>query len=380
MNVLLLDSTVIKTWSGVNKWMLMTAKGLRERRHTIYCGGKLNSLFTNVCSKEGFCTYSLKFGMDYNILNGYRLSRILRRHQIDVVIGHYNKDVKLASMARIFFKPFIIIARAGLPSVHNNWRYRFTFTRMADGVITNTKAIKNKYLSYGWMEDDFIRVIPNGIDLNVSDDFDFKNIRQKYNLPKQRPVIGIFGRLEPQKKINLFLDVAKNIRNEYSEAIFLIVGDGSLKDKIHQYACDLGIDDSVIMMGHQNNLNAIYAYCDIVLLTSAYEGVPNVLIEAMLYKRAVVAFDVGGVKELIQSGKTGVVVPFNDVQSMIKETLELIKSNEVRESLGRAAQSHIKENYSIEKMATSIEYYLKELMDRKSNGKKGPQAANSIRN
>jgi len=357
----------------------MTAKGLRERGHTIYCGGKNNALFTKVCSEEGFFTYSLKFGMDYNILNGYRLSRILRRHQIDVVIGHYNKDVKLAGIARIFFKPLIIIARAGLPSVHNNWRYRYTFKRMVDGVITNTKAIKKKYLSYGWMEDDFIRVIPNGIDCNVSADFDFNNIRQKYNLPNQRPVIGIFGRLEPQKRINLFLEVAKNIHNEYSKAIFLIVGDGSLKDKIQQHAIDLDIADSVILMGHQDDLDAIYTYCDIVLLTSAYEGVPNVLIEAMLFSKPVVAFDVGGVEELIQSGKTGIVVPFNDVESMTKETLELIKSDEVRKRLGGAAQSHIKENYSIEKMAASIEYYLKGLLDRKSNSEKRHKTTNPIR-
>ncbi|MCK5329840.1 MAG: glycosyltransferase family 4 protein [Candidatus Marinimicrobia bacterium] len=380
MNVFLLDSTVINTWSGVNKWMLMTAKGLRKRGHSIYCGGKLNSLFTDVCIKEGFNTYFLKFGMDYSIINGYRLSRILRRHQIDAVIGHYNKDVKIAGIARMFFNRFIIVARAGLPSIRNTRRHRYIYKRMFDGIITNTKAIKRKYLSYGWMEDDIIRVIQNGIEINVSNDFDFNSIRQQYNLPKQRPVIGIFGRLEPQKQINLFLDVAQNVRNEYPEAIFLIVGDGSLKDKIQRYACDLGIDDNVIIMGHQSKLDAIYTYCDIVLLTSASEGVPNVLIEAMLFSRPVVAFNVGGVQELIQSGKTGVVVPPNDVQSMTKETLRLIKSDEIRESLGRAAKRHIKENYSIDKMATSIEYYLKELIDRKSNGKTQPQAVYSIKN
>ncbi|MBC8402643.1 MAG: glycosyltransferase family 4 protein [Candidatus Marinimicrobia bacterium] len=376
MNVFLLDSTVINTWSGVNKWMLMTAKGLRARGHSIYCGGKLNSLFTDVCINEGFNTYFLKFGMDYSIINGYRLSRILRRHQIDAVIGHYNKDVKIAGIARIFFNRFIIVARAGLPSIRNTRRHRHIYKLMFDGIITNTKAIKRKYLSYGWMEDDIIRVIQNGIEINVSNDFDFNSIRQKYNLPKQRPVVGIFGRLEPQKQINLFLDVAQSIRNEYLEAIFLIVGDGSLKDKINRYACDLGIDDSVIIMGHQNNLDALYTYCDIVLLTSASEGVPNVLIEAMLFGRPIVAFDVGGVQELIQSGKTGVVVPPNDVQSMTKETLRLLKSDEIRESLGRAAKRHIKENYSIDKMATSIEYYLRELIDRKSNGKTNPRAVN----
>ncbi len=379
MNVFLLDSTVINTWSGVNKWMLMTARGLRTRGHSIYCGGKLHSLYTDACINEGFITYSLKFGMDYNIINGYRLSKILRRHQVDAVIGHYNKDVKIAGVARIFFNRFIIVARAGLPSIHNTWRHRHIYNLMFDGIITNTKAIKKKYLSYGWIEDDIIRVIQNGIEINVSTDFDFNNIRQKYNLPKQRPVIGIFGRLEPQKQINLFLDVAQNILNEYPEAIFLIVGDGALKDKMQRYAYDLGIEDSVIFMGYQSNLGAIYIYCDIVLLTSAYEGVPNVLIEAMLFSRPVVAFDVGGVQELIQSGKTGIVVPPNDVQSMTKETLRLIKSDEIRESLGRAAQGHIKENYSIDKMATSIEYYLKELIDRKSNGKTEPQVANSIK-
>ena len=370
MNILFLNSTRVKAWGGIEKWMLMTAKGLHQRGHTVYCGGKSNSLFVNRCIEAGFRTYSLKFGIDFSIINSYRLSKIFRHHQIDIVINHYNKEIKMASIARKFSRrPIIIVARAGLANVHNNWRYRHTYKHMVDGVITNTKAIKKKYLSYGWMEDDFIRVIQNGVDINVSANLDIENLRQTYNFPKRRPVIGIFGRLVPQKQHNLFLDVAKNILDEYPEAIFPIVGYGPLKDKIQQYACDLGINDSVFMVGFQTDLEDLYHYCDIVLLTSAYEGVPNVLIEAMLVGRPVVAFDVGGVNELIQSGKTGIIVPFNDVTLMTKKTLELLKSAEVCKSLGSEASKFIRENISIEKMVNSIEHYLKELLACKSGGK-----------
>lgn len=362
MNVLFLNSTKEKAWGGIEKWMLITAIGLRDKGYNIFCGGRPNAIFTNRCKESGFITFSMKFGIDFNIINSFRLSRILKKYQIDIVINHYNKEIKMASIARkILRRPIIIVARAGMPNVHNNWRYRLLYPRMVNGVITNAIAIKDKYMSYGWMKEHFVRLIRNGVDVNVPTTVDREAIEKKYNLPKSRPVLGIFGRLVPIKQHNLFLDVAKNILKEYPEAIFLIVGYGPLEEKIRQYVIDLGIEKSVFLLGFQSDLNPLYAFCDLVLLTSAYDGFPNVLMEAMAVGRPVVTFDVGGVRELILSEKTGVIVPPNDVQTMTRKTLKLLKSAEIRENLGYEARLSMIKNFSIAKMIDDVEDYLKEL-------------------
>ncbi|MFA4838835.1 MAG: glycosyltransferase family 4 protein [Candidatus Neomarinimicrobiota bacterium] len=362
MNILFLNSTNEKAWGGIEKWMLITAVGLREKGYNIFCGGKFNAIFTNRCKESGFVTFSMKFGVDFSMINSFRLSKILKEYQIDIVINHYNKEIKMASIARkILRRPIIIVARAGMPNVHNNWRYRLLYRRMVNGIITNAVAIKEKYMSYGWMEDQFIRLIRNGVDINVSAIIDRKAIEQKYNLPSHRPVLGIFGRLVSIKQHNLFLDVANNILREYPDAIFLIVGSGPLEEDIRQYTIDLGIEKNVFMLGFQSDLNPLYAFCDLVLLTSSYDGFPNVLMEAMAVGRPVITFDVGGVRELIQSERTGAIVPPNDVQTMTDKTLELIKSEEIREDIGREARTSMIENFSIAKMVDGVEDYLIQL-------------------
>ncbi len=347
--------------------MLITAKGLREKGHNIFCGGKPDAIFTNRCIEAGFITFTLKFGMDFSILNSYRLSKILSKYQIDIVINHYNKEIKMASIARKIARlPLVIVARAGMPNVHNNWRYRFFYKRMVDGVITNAIQIKEKYMSYGWMEDGFVRLIRNGVEVKVKPEIVPQKIQQKYSLPARGPVISIFGRLVPIKQHHLFLKVARNIKQKYPEAVFLIVGEGPLKNKIKQNAIQLGIEDSVFMLGFQKELDALYSYCDVVLLTSSYDGFPNVLMEAMAIGRPVVTFDVGGVRELIQSEKTGVIVPPNAVQAMTTEILDLLKSAERRENISRDAREYIQRNFSIDKMVNEVDGYLKELYSRKS--------------
>lgn len=368
MNILFLNSTKEKAWGGIEKWMLITAIGLREKGYNIFCGGKPNAIFTKRCKESGFVTFSMKFGVDFSILNSFRLARILKEYQINIVINHYNKEIKMASIARkILRRPIIIVARAGMPNVHNNWRYRLLYRRMVNGIITNAVAIKDKYMSYRWMGEQFVRLIRNGVDINVPVAIDREAIEKKYNLPKRRPVLGIFGRLVLIKQHNLFLDVARNILQEFPDAIFLIVGYGPLEEEIRQYAVDLGIEKSMFLLGFQSDLNPLYAFCDLVLLTSSYDGFPNVLMEAMAVGRPVVTFDVGGVGELILSGRTGVIVPPNDVQTMTQKALELLKSAEMRENLGREARLSMIENFSIAKMVNGVEDYLKELYIKNPN-------------
>jgi len=100
MNILFLNSTKEKAWGGIEKWMLITAIGLREKGYNIFCGGKPNAIFTNRCKESGFITFSMKFGIDFSIINSFRLSRIFKEYQIDIVINHYNKEIKMASIAR----------------------------------------------------------------------------------------------------------------------------------------------------------------------------------------------------------------------------------------------------------------------------------------
>ncbi|MCB0259076.1 MAG: glycosyltransferase family 4 protein [Calditrichaeota bacterium] len=365
MNIFYMNSVGKETWGGVEKWMLLSARGLRDRGHRVHCCGRPDSLFLQACAKAEFSTFPLDIGSDFGPGNIARLAAFFRRERIDAIIANLNKDVRLAGVAGWFAGRPALLARAGLALLPNNWKYRLTYKALADGIITNTNAIREKYLSYHWLEERFVRVIYNGIDTESLLAQDPATIRKELDLPEQGPVIGIFGRLVPQKQHTVFLEVAKNILNEWPDALFLIVGDGPRKTEIQQYASDLGIIAHLYMTGFREEVMPLYQGCDVVLLTSAVEGLPNVVMEAMLAGRAVVAFDVGGVHEVITSPQTGRVVPPNDIYLMTQNTLELLAAPETRREIGDAARSFIRENFSLERMVRSVEAYLEEVVAEK---------------
>lgn len=366
MNVLLMNSVAVDSWGGGEKWMLTTGNGLRERGYKIYFSGRKNSLFLERCAEWGFPTLPLSIKSDFSIKNILELADFYRKNNIDVALVNFNKDVRLAGLAAKISRRPLVVPMNGLPILHNNWRYRMTFKLLVDGIITNTHAIKNRYLSYGWLEEDFIRVIHNGIETDVAADFDNKKTRKKYNLPAQSPAIGIFGRLVKQKQHKLFLEVAKNVLKKSPDTIFLIVGEGPERDTIRQYASELGILDNVHMLGMQQDIYPLYACCDLILLTSDDEGIPNVIIEAMLMERPVISFNVGGMSEAIPTDNVGILIPPNDVGLMTQKTLELLTEPDRCASIGKAARKFIQENFSMEKMIDGTGQYIKDLQARKS--------------
>lgn len=346
------------TWGGVEKWMWLVGCGMRDRGHAVWCGARPGSRFLQRCSESGLHESPVDMHGDVDPRTIATLVRRFKTHHIDVIIANLNKDVRLAGIAKNIVGKPVLISRAGLALLPDKPVYRHTYRWLSDGIITNTETIKATYLSYGWLPDDFIRVIYNGIEIQPLPQIDEAAIRRQFGLPVARPVVGIFGRLVHQKQHDKFLAVAKNIANQFPEAIFLITGDGPLQHEIEQMAEQLGIRERVFFSGFQQNPAALYAFCDLVLLTSAFEGMPNVVLEAMHYARPVIAFKVGGVPELIRSPETGIVVPPNDVAQMSEAALSLLSNPTAREQMGDAARQFVIAHFSLKTMLDHVEEYL----------------------
>ncbi len=346
--------------------MLKAAEGLRKLGHRVIFGGRKNSIFLERCWDAGFKIYPLTISGDFNPYTIFRLRQIFHRHNINVTIPNFNKDMRLVSIAGKLSTRPIVVARSGLPILRNNWIYRLTYRMLVDGIITNTEAIKTRYLSFGWLEEDFIRVIYNGVDIKPIPQVDKNKLRKKYFLPTDGPIVGIIGRLVPQKQHNMFLEVAKNIVSEVPNINFLIVGDGPLLEEIERMILQLNLQNCVYLTGFHEDLTELYLLCSVVLLTSENEGMPNVVMEAMHYARPVVAFNVGGVPELINSPETGIIVPPNDIAEMTMATLQLLRNPRKAMAIGNAARERIINHFSVDFMAKQVEEYLQSLLLKKN--------------
>ncbi|GAB4373505.1 MAG: hypothetical protein Kow0042_17440 [Calditrichia bacterium] len=345
--------------------MFQVGQELRERGHAISYGGRENSIFLEKCTKAAFPVLPLKTIGNLPLRTIRKLQYYFHEQKIDVVVAEYNRDIRLAGIAARWKGGSLLVARTGLPSLKNNLGSHVIFPHILDGIIVPTRAIQEKYTRLKWLNPSLIRVIPNGLTPAPLPETSIEEMKKRFDLPLNRQVIGIFSKLKKEKQHLIFLEVAANILKDFEDCLFLIVGDGPERDKIKKYAFDLGILDHVYMPGFQDEVLPLYTLCDIILLTSQEEGMPSSVMEAMLMGRVVVAFDVGGVSDLIISERNGILVPPNDIYMMSQQVKQLLMDVETRQLLGAQAREDMIRDYGLKKMIDEIENYLKEQLSKK---------------
>jgi glycosyltransferase involved in cell wall biosynthesis len=166
-------------------------------------------------------------------------------------------------------------------------------------------------------------------------------LRAQLQLPPQAPVVALVARLAPQKGLNLFVDAAAELAKRLPETIFLLIGDGPLAETIRTGAAAAGLDEAHFrMLGWRADAETLYPAFDALALTSLYEGLPYVLLEAQAFGLPVVVTDVPGSREAVADGETGFLVPpRRDAAALLAERLALLLSDaELRKKFGSAAR------------------------------------------
>jgi glycosyltransferase involved in cell wall biosynthesis len=155
-----------------------------------------------------------------------------------------------------------------------------------------------------------------------------------------------FGRLVPQKRFDLFLQVLAQVSKK-RPIQGVIAGDGPLRAELEALAARLGLLPGVVQfLGQISDTSCLYRQADLLLLTSDYEGTPNVVLEAMASGVPVIATRVGDVPELLGEGSRGRVVAPGDIAGLVSATDELLSNPQLRAGLARQAQIHVQSEHS----------------------------------
>jgi len=183
-----------------------------------------------------------------------------------------------------------------------------------------------------------LRLLPNIVDCET-----FKPLETKKSA---EVVLLTIGRLDPQKNQQLFLQAIARLGREYNKPVIgRIAGDGPCLTFLKKSRDELGLsEDQFEFLGLVADPIPLYQSADIFILTSDWEGTPNVVMEAMACGLAVVATRVGGVSDLIEDGKTGLLIEPGNLEMLVEVLINLIERSDLRESLGAEARQHIKEN------------------------------------
>jgi len=174
-------------------------------------------------------------------------------------------------------------------------------------------------------------------------------------------VIGTVGSLITRKSIDHLLQAfALLVASETRPLCLLIIGEGPLRNKLERLAADLGLTNNVIFAGFQKTALPWLAAMDIFVLSSPKEGLPRVILEAMLLGKPVVASRVTGSQELVVAGETGLMYEYGDVAALAGCLRALIPDAEKRSSMGAAGRNRVLAEYSIGHYVEAVQ---KELED-----------------
>ena len=153
----------------------------------------------------------------------------------------------------------------------------------------------------------------------------------------------------------------------------LLVGDGPLRPELEAQAAALGIADGVKFLGWRQDLPAVYKMLDLLLLSSINEGTPVSVIEAMAAGTAVVATDVGGVGDVVEHGRTGMLVPPRDPKALAAAVGSLASDADTRSRMGRAGRQAVKTRFSAARLVDDVDRVYRDGLAAKRRTWPGPR-------
>ena len=174
--------------------------------------------------------------------------------------------------------------------------------------------------------------------------------RRELGLPPDARIILFIGRLHRQKGPDVLLQAAAMLCERMPNVHVVLAGDGPLRAQLACRAGELGLGERFHLLGPRDDVPVLLADADLLALPSRWEGMPNAVLEAMAAGKPSVAADVGGCREVIVDGETGLLVPPNDPAALAAAVERILADRELAARMGAAARQRAQREFSVEKM------------------------------
>jgi L-malate glycosyltransferase len=299
-----------------------------------------------------------------------RLSWFLRRAKFNVVHTHdLWSNLMGVPAARLAGVPAIVSSQRDL--AHFDW-YKGSrrvwlrrIQNLSNIVLANSTPVRDALIAEDRFAPEKLRVIRNGVDI------------EKFQGSGEREVL--FPNIENGKLIvlvgNMHSDVkghpwliasAPAVLREFPSTRFVLVGDGEARDSFAKQVSELGLSRNFLFLGRRRDVPRILSSCDIAVLPSRAEGLPNAVLEYMAAGLPVVASRAGGIEELVEDGVTGLLVPVEDSAALSAAFLRYLRTPEEAGQMGKRGQAFVARNFSFDRLVREVdELYSALLMKRK---------------
>jgi len=257
--------------------------------------------------------------------------------------------------------PRILLCGRNVNPSHFHWMYQPWFSEWYDFLVkskrvillNNSKAGAEDYARWLGIPASRFHIVYNGLDFDSFHgilETDTAEFRHSLDIPDKAFLIGGGFRLSSEKRPLDFLEVIRRVKKRIPDIRAVVAGIGPEEPRIRALIKENGLEDTILLLGRRDDLYTIMKACSVILLTSAHEGTPNVLLEAQYLGIPVVATLAGGTPEAVKHTVTGMLHPVGDVQGMADSVISLISDKTLAERMGAEGKLFMQQNFSLKKM------------------------------
>ena len=325
--------------------------------------------------QSGVNVIEINMGRSFNLVKDmyaiYKVYRNLKNSKYDIVHAHSSKAGFVFRMAAwlngnsaVVYTPhcFYFSGQTGLK------RQFYCMVEKIMGRITSFIIVSNnendEALQYNIVRPEKVININNAIkfeEYNLKKEV--RSIKDRLGIMEQSYVIGAVGRLTHQKDLVTYIYTAKEVVKEYKNVVFLIVGDGELKEQLSDLICKHQLEDKVMITGYHNEISDVFNIMDVFVSTSLWEGLPYVLLEAMWFKKPVVASDLG-YNGLVYDKENGFLVKAGQYKDFAKIIKALLENERLRIEIGNNGHMLVNRKYDFESFIKGHELFYSKIAGR----------------
>ena len=293
------------------------------------------------------------------------LLRLLRGRRVDVLHAHlFGSNVWAALLGSLARVPAVI-------AHEHMWAYsgggmrplidREVIARFSDAFIAVSREGRRRMIEIERIPEESVVYIPNGV--ASLPEGDGAAVRAEFGIPAEVPLIGSVGHLRTEKAFEVLIEAAARLRERSPGAAVLIAGEGPEREMLEALRSRLGLEGAVHLPGARSDVPDVLAALDVAVCCSDFEGGPLSVMEYMGAGLPVVATDVGGLPELVQAGRTGILVPPRDPGALADAIVGLLDDPERRSELGSAGRDLRAREYDVDVWMSRIEGLYASLLD-----------------
>ena len=279
-------------------------------------------------------------GRDLKAIKGVRA--LIKKYNPDIVYAHSSKAGAIARAADIGLRNRCVYNPHGWAfNMRCSAKKKAMYTAIekiaapfCDKIICISDAEKQSALDKKICREDKLQVIFNGVDIESYENGVRGAIKRKdLNIPEDAFVVGMVGRMSPQKAPDVFVKMAKQVKDEVPNAHFIIVGNGNQEDEIRKYAEDNDFSNSLHITGWVDNPMSYVELFDVACLLSRWEGFGLALPEYMMAGKPIVASRVDAIPNIIRNGENGLLVEVDDDIGASKAVLRILREDGLRKKI-----------------------------------------------